>query len=185
MSARSPEAHAPTRYSVCVLIQAARPQPHGPERLACALRSWPTVMKGLASYKFAKLRVAPRCFAALGALALGLVLGLPAAARSDGGALDVPTLRVRLKDTPAVGPVTKLRLKSEIEHLVRDLAAFHAGRATETLEGLHARYRDLVLRVVALLERGDASLSHDLKASTDNLWMTLADPGQFASLTKS
>jgi hypothetical protein len=99
--------------------------------------------------------------------------------------LDVPTLRVRLKETPAIGPFEKLRLKSDIGHLVSDLAAFHAGRATETLEGLHARYRDLVLRVVALLERDDAALAHDLTASTDHLWTTLADPQQFASLATS
>jgi hypothetical protein len=142
-------------------------------------------MKDLCSDKLAKRRVAARWFAGLAALALGLVLGLPAAARSDDGALDVATLRVRLKDTPAIGPVAKLRLKSEIEHLVSDLAAFHAGRATETLEGLHARYRDLVLRVITLLEQGDASLAHDLTVSTDHLWTTLADPRQFSSLAKS
>jgi len=142
-------------------------------------------MKGLVSGKLAKLRVAPHCFAPLAALALGLVLGLPAAARCDSGALDVAALRVRLKDTPAIGPVAKPRLKSEIEDLMRDLAAFHAGRATETLDGLHARYRDLVLRVIALLEQGDASLAHDLTVSTDLLWATLADPGQFATLAKS
>jgi hypothetical protein len=140
--------------------------------------------KGLASDKLAKLRVAPHCCAALAALALGLVLGLPAAARGDDSALDVATLRVRLKDTPAIGPVAKLRLKSEIEQLVSDLAAFHAGRATETLEELHARYRDLVLRVIALLEHGDASLAHDLTVSTEHVWTTLADPAQFASLAK-
>ena len=143
------------------------------------------MMTGLTADKLAKLRVAPNCFAALAALALGLVLGMPAAARSDSGALDVATLRVRLKDTPAIGPVAKLRLKSEIEGLVSDLAAFHAGRGTETLEDLHTRYRDLVLRVIALLKQGDASLAHDLTVSTDQLWATLADPGQFASLTKS
>lgn len=66
-----------------------------------------------------------------------------------------------------------------------DLAAFHGWRATETLDGLHARYRDLVLRVIVLLEQGDASLAHDLTVSTDHLWTTLADPGQFASLAKS
>src|SRR5262245_6218978 len=143
------------------------------------------MMKGLASDKLAKLRVAPHRFAAVAALVLGLVLGLPAAVRSDVGALDVATLRVRLKDTPAIGPVAKLRLKSEIEHLVNDLAAFHAGRGTETLDGLHARYRDLVLRVIALLEPGDASLAHDLTVSTDQLWATLADPGQFALLARS
>ena len=65
------------------------------------------------------------------------------------------------------------------------LAAFHAGRATATLDELHARYRDLVLRIIALLEQSDASLAHDLTAASDHLWATLADPGQFASLTKS
>ena len=143
------------------------------------------MMTGLTADKLAKLRVAPNCFAALAALALGLVLGMPAAARSDSGALDVATLRVRLKDTPAIGPFEKLRLKSEIEHLVSDLAAFHAGHATATLDGLHARYSDLVVRVIVLLEQGDASLAHDLTASTDHLWATLADPQQFASLAKS
>ena len=157
---------------------------HGPERLACGLRSRSDTMKGLVSETLAKLPVAPHCFAALAALALGLVLAVPATARSDDGALDVATLRVRLKDTPAIGPFEKLRLKSEIEHLVSDLAAFHAGRSTATLEGLHARYCDLVLRVIALLEQGDASLAHDLTASTDHLWTTLADPAQFASLAK-
>ena len=113
------------------------------------------------------------------------MLGLTATARSDDGALDVATLRVRLKDTSAIGPVTKLRLKSEIEDLVSDLAALHSGHATETLDGLYARYRDLVLRVIALLEQGDASLAHDLTVSAENLWTTLADSRQFASLAKS
>jgi hypothetical protein len=142
-------------------------------------------MKGLVSGKLADSPVATHCFAALAALALGLLLALPGTARSDDGPLDVATLRVRLKDTPAIGPFEKLRLKSEIEHLVSDLAAFHAGHATATLDGLHARYSDLVVRVIVLLEQGDASLAHDLTASTDHLWATLADPQQFASLAKS
>ena len=75
--------------------------------------------------------VPPHCLTALAVLALSLVLGLPAAARGDAGTLDVATLRVRLKDTPAIGLVAKLRLKSEIEDLVSDLAAFHAGRGAE------------------------------------------------------
>src|SRR5262245_26892485 len=137
---------------------------------------------GLPSGKLATPRVSLHCLAAL---ALGLVIGLPTMARSDGGALDVVALRVRLKDSPALGPLAKLRLKSEIERFVSDLASFHAGRATETLDGLHARYRNLVVRVIALLEPGDASLAHDLTVSTDHLWATLADPGQFASLAKS
>ncbi|MCI0347178.1 MAG: hypothetical protein L0221_17340 [Chloroflexi bacterium] len=138
-----------------------------------------------ATSRVANELVPPHCFAALAALALASVLALPAPARGDAGVLDVATLRVRLKDTPAIGLVAKLRLKSEIEDLIDDLAAFHAGRADQALATLQSRYRGLVVRVVGLLERDDAPLAHDLSASTDHLWATLADPGQFASLAQS
>jgi hypothetical protein len=129
--------------------------------------------------------VPPHCFKALAALALTLAVALPTAARGDDGALDVATLRVRLKDTPAIGLIAKLRLKGEVEDLIGALAAFHAGHAGQTLDAIHTRYRGLVARVIGLLEQGDTSLAHDLTASTDHLWATLADPGQFASLAKS
>jgi hypothetical protein len=138
-----------------------------------------------ATPRVSERKVPPHCFKVLAALALMLLLALPGAARGDAGTLDVATLRVRLKDTPAIGLIAKLRLKSEIESLIGDLAAFHTGRADQTLDAIHTRYRGLVVRVVGLLEQGDASLAHDLTASTDRLWATLADPGQFASLAKS
>jgi hypothetical protein len=135
--------------------------------------------------RVADRRVPPHCFAALAALAFGLMLGCPAGAWADGGTLDVATLLVRLKDTPAIGLIAKLRLKSEIEDLVSDLAAYHAEHPTRTLDELHTRYCDLVVRDVRQLEHGDGALAHDLTESTDQLWATLADPGQFASLPKS
>jgi hypothetical protein len=152
-------------------------------RMAWRLLWLPTMS---ATPRVAKKLVPPHCFAVLAALAFSCVLALPATARGgDGGVLDVATLRVRLKDTPAIGLIAKLRLKSEIEDLIDDLAAFHAGRADQALDTLQSRYRGLVVRVVGLLERGDAPLAHDLSASTDHLWATLADPGQFASLAQS
>jgi len=138
-----------------------------------------------ATSRVANRLVPPHRFAALAALALSVMLGLPATARADGGTLDVATLRIRLKDTPAIGFIAKLRLKSEIEDLVSDVAAYHAGHPTKTLDELHARYRNLVVRVVGQLEQGDGALAHDLTESTDHLWEALADPGQFASLAKS
>jgi len=129
--------------------------------------------------------VPPHCFKVLAALAFMLVAAPPAHAGTNDGTLDVPTLRVRLKDTPAIGLIAKVRLKGEIEDLMGDLAAFHAGRAPQSLDSLHERYRTLVVRVVGMLEHGDAALAHDLDASTDHLWATLTDPGQFASLAKS
>jgi len=138
-----------------------------------------------ATSRVANRLVPPHRLAVLAALAFGFLLGLPLTARADGGTLDVATLRVRLKDTPAIGFVAKLRLKSEIGDLVSDLAAYHAGHPTRTLDELHARYRNLVARVVGQLEHGDGALAHDLTESTDRLWATLVDPGQFASLDKS
>src|SRR5262245_19594604 len=129
----------------------------------------------------AKLAPPSRC-AGLAALALISLLGSPATAAQG---LDVASLRVRLKDTPAIGLIAKLRLKTEIEDLLGDLATFHRGRASESLDAIHTRYSGLVGRVVAMLERGDAPLARDLRTSTDHLWSTLADPGQFASLAQS
>src|SRR4029453_11535339 len=125
------------------------------------------------------------CFKVLAALAFMLAVALPAGAAMNDAMLDVATLRVRLKDTPAIGLIAKIRLKSEIEGLMSDLAAFHTGRAAQSLDALHDRYRALVVRVVGMLAQGDAALAHDLDASTDHLWATLVDPGQFAALAKS
>jgi hypothetical protein len=137
-----------------------------------------------ATSRVANRLVPPHRFAAFAALAFGLMLGLSTGARADGGTLDVATLRVRLKDTPAIGLIAKLRLRSEIEDLVSDLAAYHARHPTKTLE-LHTRYCNLVVRVVGQLEHGDGALAHDLTESRDHLWEALTDPGQFASLAKS
>src|SRR5262245_60828672 len=116
--------------------------------------------------------VPPHCFKVLAALAFMLVAALPAHAGTNDGTLDVPTPRVRLKDTPAIGLIAKVRLRGEIEDLMDDLAAFHAGRGAQSLDALHARYRALVVRVVGMLAQGDAPLAHDLDASTDRLWPT-------------
>ena len=153
-----------------------------PKSLAWRLL-WQAVMS--ATSRVANRLVPPNRLAVLAALAFGLMLGWPTGARADGGTLDVATLRVRLKDTPAIGLIAKLRLKSEIEDLVSDLAAYHAGHPTRTLDELHTRYRNLVVRVVGQLKQGDGALAHDLTESTDHLWEALADPGQFASLAKS
>jgi len=165
-----------------VTARSSRAPKTAPKSLAWRLL-WQAIMS--ATSRVANRLVPPNCLAVLAALAFGLMLGWPTGARADGGTLDVATLRVRLKDTPAIGLIAKLRLKSEIEDLVSDLAAYHAGHPTRTLDELHTRYRNLVVRVVGQLEHGDGALAHDLTESTDQLWEALADPGQFASLAKS
>ena len=56
-----------------------------------------------ATPRVAERLVPPNCFKVLAALALMLAVGLPAPAPADDGTLDVVPLRVRLKDTPAIG----------------------------------------------------------------------------------
>jgi hypothetical protein len=89
-----------------------------------------------------------------------------------------------LKDTPAIGLISELRLKSEIEDLVSDLAAYPAGRPTSRIDELNTRYCDLVVRVVRQLQHGDGALAHGLTESINHLWAPLADPEQFTLLAK-
>jgi hypothetical protein len=121
--------------------------------------------------------------AAIATLALITVLAFARAGR--GADLDVATLRGRLHDTAAIGFVAKLGLRHDIERLLAGLAAFHAGRATVTLDTLRAEYRVLVARTVALLTPRERELAHALAASSERIWIELVDPSRFAALAAS
>ena len=124
-----------------------------------------------------------RCLMAIATLALLTILAMPRPAR--GAELDVATLRVRLQDTAAIGLVTKLGLKHDIEQLIEALADLHAGRATTTLDALHAAFGALVVRTIALLEDGETDLAEALADSSEQIWSELADPDRFAALAES
>jgi hypothetical protein len=124
-----------------------------------------------------------RLFAALAALALMTLLAM--APRAHAAELDVATLRARLHDTAAIGLVTKLALKRDIERLLGEIADFHAGRAATTLDAIHTEYRSLLEHTVHLLERGETDLARDLAESSDHLWNELTDPRSFAAIAKS
>jgi hypothetical protein len=102
---------------------------------------------------------------------------------ADGdGDIDLDDLFKRLGDSKAVGVLTKISLKREIDELERDLKAFHDGTVKSTLDKIHERYDLLVHKLMSLLQSKDPGLARDIARSRDLLWSKLADPSEFKRL---
>jgi len=97
-------------------------------------------------------------------------------------ALDLTSLEKRLRETQAIGVFTKLSLKNQVDDLLEQLAAFHAGRGQTPLAKLRESYDLLLLKVLSLLQDKDPALARDIASSREALWNLLADPAKFANL---
>ena len=104
----------------------------------------------------------------------------PAPAAAPAPALDLKTLEQRLKETGAVGVLTKLSLKNQVDDLVARFRAFHAGTRPPTLAELRPAFDLLLMKVMSLLQDGDAALARDIQASREAIWGVLADAGKLA-----
>ena len=98
------------------------------------------------------------------------------AARPAAGApLDLKSLEKRLKDTNAIGVLTKLSLKNQVDDLVARFRAFHDGKRPPTLAELRPSFDLLIMKVLSLLQDHDQALAKDVHASRDAIWAVLAD----------
>jgi hypothetical protein len=108
----------------------------------------------------------------------------PALAAIRGSApplLDLKTLEQRLKDTDAVGIMTKLSLKNQVDDLIAQFRAFHAGqRPPMTLAELRRPFELLLMKVLSLLQDKDTQLARDINASRDAIWGLLTDRDKLA-----
>lgn len=95
-------------------------------------------------------------------------------------ALDLPALEKRLRETKAVGVLTKLSLKNQVDDLLDEFRAFHRGRSESTLDELRERYTGLMVKVLSLLQRNDPPLADALAASREAIWTVLTDPVRFS-----
>ena len=95
-------------------------------------------------------------------------------------ALDLKALEERLKGTDAIGVLTKLSLKNQVDDLVTRFRAFHAGSRPPTLAELRPAFDLLLMKVMSLLQDKDAALARDIHASREALWAVLADAGKLA-----
>ena len=96
--------------------------------------------------------------------------------------VDLTSLEKRLRDTTAIGVFTKLALKNEVDDLLEQFRAFHAGRGATTLATLREHFDLLVLKVISLLQDKDSPLARDISTSREALWNLLADPARFKTL---
>jgi hypothetical protein len=96
--------------------------------------------------------------------------------------LDLTSLQQRLRDTRAIGVLTKLSLKNQVDDLLDQLRAYHHGDRTASLADLQQRYNQLLLKVLGLLQNSDAPLAAAISSSRDAIWGILSDPDKFAKI---
>ena len=96
--------------------------------------------------------------------------------------LDIASLEKRLRETNAIGVVTKITLKNQVDDLLEQFRAFYQGRLKTTLSALRQPYERLLLKVLALLQDSDPQLANAISASREAIWGILSDPVKFAAI---
>jgi hypothetical protein len=97
--------------------------------------------------------------------------------------LDLRSLEQRLKDTAAIGVLTKLSLKNQVDDLVERFRAFHRGQRPPGLPELRPAFDLLVMKVLSLLQDKDAALAREIDASRNAIWNLLTDREKLENLT--
>ncbi len=96
--------------------------------------------------------------------------------------LDLDGLEARLKQTKAIGLMTKLSLKNKVDDLLAQFRQHHAGKPMPTVAELRRSYDLLMMKVLSLLQDHDQQLASDILSSRESIWGLLADPKKFAAL---
>lgn len=104
----------------------------------------------------------------------------PAAATAR--TLDLAALEAQLKQTKAIGLMTKITLKNQVNDLLDEFKDHHAGKPTPTVAELRRAYDGLMMKVLSLLQDRDQKLATDIVSSRERIWGLLADPKAFAAL---
>jgi hypothetical protein len=102
----------------------------------------------------------------------------PAAVESD---FDVNKLADRLRASSAIGVLTKLALRNEVDDLLDAFRRFHAGQSGELPE-LRERFHLLLMKISSLVQDKDPKLSKDIFNAREALWAKLADPKEFSKI---
>jgi hypothetical protein len=97
-------------------------------------------------------------------------------------ALDLSSLKQRLRDSSAIGVFTKLALKNQVDDLLDKFRKFYGGQLKITLPQLRQSYELLLEKVLVLLQDSDPPLAKEIAASREAIWSLLADPQKFATL---
>ncbi len=91
-------------------------------------------------------------------------------------------METRLKDTKAIGVLTKIALKNQVDDLLDQFRNFYRGKLKTALASLRQSYDMLLLKVVSLLQDGDPALASAIVNSREAIWGILSDPAKFATI---
>ena len=97
-------------------------------------------------------------------------------------ALDLKSLETRLRETKAIGIMTKLTLKNQVDDLLDQFRTYYQGKLKTSLVELRRSYDLLMMKVLALLQDADAPLAQAIATSREAIWGILADPVKFATV---
>ena len=97
--------------------------------------------------------------------------------------LDASALKSRLRDSNAIGVVTRLALKNQVDDLLEQFRAHHRSGQGSGVATLRQPYNMLVLKVLSIVQDGDPSLAYTIARSREAIWGILADPEKFKSAT--
>jgi hypothetical protein len=92
--------------------------------------------------------------------------------------LDIGALKLRLRQTKAIGALAKLSLNSQMDDLLKRFRAVYQSGQT-SVAALRAPYESLVSKVVALLLKGDPGLANSIASSREAIWAILSDREKF------
>jgi hypothetical protein len=106
-----------------------------------------------------------------------------AAPRPAAPTLDLKSLEQRLKESDAIGLMTKLSLKNQVDDVVSRFRSYHAGSRPPTLDQLRPSFDLLLMKVLSLLQDKDPKLASDIHVSRDAIWSVLADPAKLAQFS--
>src|SRR5207302_8201475 len=99
--------------------------------------------------------------------------------------LDLTSLETRLRETNAIGVMTKITLKNQVDDLLNQFRAFYAGKLKTSLAELRRPYDLLVLKVLSLLQDSDPTLAAAIVASREALWCILSDRAKIANFASN
>ena len=109
---------------------------------------------------------------------------VPVSPKPTPAPLDFRGLETRLRQTRAIGVLTKLSLKNQVDDLLARVRAYHQRRGAATLAELRRNYDMLLLKVLSLLQDTDPPLARDIVKSRAAMWSILEDPGKFNEFTQ-
>jgi hypothetical protein len=96
--------------------------------------------------------------------------------------LDLASLEQRLRATKAIGTLTKLALKNQVDDLLGQFRTYYQGKLGTDLAHLRRSYDLLVMKFLSLLQDEDKPLANAIVASREEIWGILSDRAKFATL---